>query len=121
MELKKVYPQMCEFKPNRLLYEQLIYIGVKPAGRENGECQHQITGHIIKQSSTTLPERPSPLGQPVFPIISYAATLYAVAIGAQELCIIDPINDEVTGYYRRFGFEGPSPYSCRRIALRKQL
>jgi hypothetical protein len=44
------------------------------------------------------PIRPSPLGRPVFPVISYAASLYAYAIGAEELCILDPL-DGVIEYY----------------------
>jgi len=99
-------------------------VAVWASGQLCGLCYGVPTRTKAKLGLTLIegtPERPSPLGRPVFPVISYTATLYAVAIGAEELCIVDPINDEVTQYYQRFGFEGPIPYSCRRIALRKRL
>lgn len=38
------------------------------------------------------------------PIVVVAALAYAKAIGANEVRIMKPINDEVKAYYERFGF-----------------
>jgi hypothetical protein len=66
------------------------------------------------------PVRPNPLGKPVFPVISYAATLYAYAIGADELCILDPV-EGLINYYMQNGFSEPYGYHGTRIALKRVL
>lgn len=67
------------------------------------------------------PIRPSPLGMAAFPVISIAATAYATAIGADEICILDPVNDDVTKYYMKYGYSAPTVYAKNRIALRKPV
>jgi hypothetical protein len=67
------------------------------------------------------PVRPSPLGMAAFPVISVAATAYATAIGAEEICILDPINDDVVNYYMKYGYSAPTVYAKNRIALRKPV
>ncbi len=57
----------------------------------------------------------------MFPVISIAATAYATAIGADEICILDPINVKVSQYYMKFGYGAPTIYHKNRIALRKPL
>jgi len=42
-------------------------------------------------------------GIKVFPIVMAALTTYAEALGANELRVMNPINDEVRDYYSKFG------------------
>ncbi len=49
------------------------------------------------------PERPK--GIRLFEVTFLAMVGYAEALGAKELRIMNPINDEVSRYYQRFGFK----------------
>ena len=48
------------------------------------------------------PEKPK--GTRLFEVTFLAMVGYAEALGAKELRIMNPINDEVSRYYQRFGF-----------------
>lgn len=40
----------------------------------------------------------------VFPIVFAAIRVYASALNAQEIRLVQPINETVRGYYEKFGF-----------------
>ena len=46
---------------------------------------------------------PDNTGIKVFPLVMAAMTTYAEALGANELRVMNPINDEVKQYYQKFG------------------
>jgi len=67
------------------------------------------------------PVKPSPLTTKAFAIISTCAMFYAKLIDADEVYIIDPINDAVASYYMKFGFSEPLPYQGKRTYMRRNV
>lgn len=101
-------------------FEIAVWVGGSLCGICYGKPSHGKTKLRLDLIGST-PERPSPLGTAVFPVISIAATAYAIAIGADEICILDPINEKVSQYYMKFGYGAPAVYHANRIALRKSV
>ncbi len=107
-------------KRNLARFEVSVWSGQELCGVCYGRPSRGKTKLGLNLIEST-PIRPTPFGGAVFPVISLAATLYALAIGAEELCILDPINAKVTKYYMSNGFSEPYIYHGKRIALRSLL
>lgn len=68
----------------------------------------------------SIPIQPSPLGAKAMPILSFAATVYADIIGADELWVMDPFPN-LESYYQANGFSGRKIYHGKRVGQRKEL
>jgi len=105
-------------RPNR--FELSVWAGSKLCGICYGKPSRAKTKLGLNLIEST-PVRPSPLGRQAFPIISLAATFYAVAVGAEEVNVLDPVNDAVAEYYMSKGYSVKATYHGNRVALRKIL
>lgn len=106
----------CE--PSR--FEISVWSGANLCGLALGKTsEHKKRVRLDLVEST--PVRPSPLNMAVFQVISIAASFYGRAIGAEEVCLLDPVNDHVSNYYQKFGYSAPEVYFRTRIAQRKLI
>ncbi|WP_299589258.1 hypothetical protein [uncultured Microbulbifer sp.] len=64
------------------------------------------------------PVRPNPLGEGVFPILSFGATVYANLISADEVWVLDPVKGAID-YYESQGFSAPEIYHGKRVGMKK--
>ncbi|MBL4798895.1 MAG: hypothetical protein JKY50_15875 [Oleispira sp.] len=81
--------------------------------------QHRTKLKLMLVESS--PVKPSPLTTKAFEIISTCAMIYADLIDADEIYIINPINDSVASYYMQFGFSEPLPYLGKKTYMRKKV
>lgn len=102
-------------KPKR--YEMSVWAGEHLCGL----CYGFVSKHGKKVRMNLIestPVRPSPLGETVFPIISFGATIYANLIEADEVWVLDPVANAVD-YYQSQGFESPTIYCGKRVGMKK--
>lgn len=84
-------------------------------------------GQTSKQGTTvrmnlieSIPIRPTPLGMKAFPIMSYAAAVFADIVGADELWVLDP-DPNLESFYMKEGFSSRTIYHGKRVGQRRIL
>ena len=101
-------------------FEISIWSGAQLCAVTYGRPSHHRTKLKLMLVESS-PIKPSPLTCKTFSIISTCAMIYADLIDADEVYIIDPVNDAVASYYMQFGYSAPLPYLGKRIYMRKSV
>lgn len=110
-------PEYKAYKNKPKRYEMSVWVDDQLCGLCYGfASQHgsKVRMNLIEPT----PVRPSPLGEAVFPILSFGATIYANLIEADEVWILDPVQGAVD-YYKSQGFSSPEIYHGKRVGMKK--
>ncbi|KEQ17143.1 hypothetical protein GZ78_14865 [Endozoicomonas numazuensis] len=103
-------------KPKR--FEMSIWSGSELCGLTYGSLSKNGSKVRMNLIEAT-PVRPSPLGEAVFPILSFGATVYADLVGADEIWLLDPVSGAID-YYKNQGYMAPERYCGKRIGMKKR-
>ncbi|MGI9280771.1 MAG: hypothetical protein ACR2PX_14275 [Endozoicomonas sp.] len=103
-------------KPKR--FEMSIWAGDELCGLTYGSVSRNGSKICMNLIEAT-PVKPSPLGEGVFPILSFGATAYADLLGADEIWLLDPVLGAID-YYKSQGYMAPEQYGNKRIGMKKR-
>jgi hypothetical protein len=84
-------------------FEVSVWRGGQLYGLSYGRPSYKKTRLRIELIESS-PVRDCTAVKEVFPIINIAAQYYAIALGAEEIRIINPVNDKVVEHYSKFGY-----------------